>query len=113
MSLNDFIINNGYTEKSYLNYAYRSLLMNTVTTLDDKTFERWETYHMIIDELDKQGYGKAFKEIKYRLTDELADENPNDVFIDVLSRFELTPLLVFLQRRIDMYIDDELMSRFL
>tara|TARA_R110000868_G_scaffold203969_4_gene451930 strand:+ start:8127 stop:8468 length:342 start_codon:yes stop_codon:yes gene_type:complete len=113
MSLNNFIINNGSSEKSYLNYAYRSLLMSTITTLDDKTFERWETYHSIIDELSKQGYEKEYKEIKYRLTDDATDENPNDVFIDVLSRIELSPLLVFLQRRIEMYIDDELISRFL
>jgi len=110
MSLNDFIITNGSSEKSYLNYAYRSLLMNTINTLDEKSFERWETYHLIIDELSKEGHDKAFKEIKYRLTD---DEYPNDVFIDVLSRVELTPLLVFLQRRVEMYVEDDILGRFL
>lgn len=110
MSLDEFIINHGSSEKSYLNYAYRSLLMNTIDTLDENSLERWETYHMIIDELSKQGHDKASKEIQYRITD---NENPNDVFIDVLSRTELSPLLVFLQRRIEMYIDDDLFNRFL
>jgi len=111
MSLNDFIIDHGYSDNRYLNTAYKRFLQREVNTLiDESKIERWEIYNMIADELVKFGYLTEFEELKYRLT-EL--ENPNDVILDILSYINEPPtIFMTLYHMIEQYADEDFYSKF-
>jgi len=99
-------------KKSTLDKAYQQHVVNIVKTLNEEEEARWETYSLIFQQLINYGYTDITKEIKYRLTD---GENPNVVFLDVLDRDSdnFDSLTWFLKRRIEEYLDEDLMKRFL
>ena len=83
MKANNFILKTNQGKSTTLDKAYSKHIIGILGRLDEETEERWETYNIIIEELLKQGKGKYFQEIKYRLTD---GENPNDVIIEIIDR---------------------------
>lgn len=111
METNNFILKNSRGKNTTLDKAYNKLITGILQTLDEETEERWETYNIIIEELLRQGKGKYFQEIKYRLTD---GEDPNQVMLEVINRDIDTNdgFLVLLKDRIEGYIEDDFTKRF-
>jgi hypothetical protein len=80
---------------------------------DEEVEARWETYNLIIKEFFLVDDGKYFQEIKYRLTDR---EDPNIVLLDIISRYcvsELSYLTWMLKKRIEEYVEEDFIRRFL
>lgn len=112
MELLDFIVKKSAGKKTLLDKAYTHLINNILVTMDEDQEERWGVYNLIIKELLIIDDGKYFEEIKYRLTD---NENPNGVFLDIISRYasdELTSLMYFLGKRINEYLEEDFLKRF-
>ena len=99
-------------KKSTLDKAYQQHVVNIIKTLSEEEEARWEIYSVIFQQLLNYGHTDIIKEIKYRLTD---GENPNVVFLDVLDRDSdsFDSLTWFLKRRVEEYLDEDLMKRFL
>jgi hypothetical protein len=109
----DFIVKTGTGKNTNLDKAYFKLINEVLVKSDEAVEERWETYNLIIKEFFTIDGGKYFEEIKYRFTD---GEDPNHVILDVASRYsqdELTFLVAFLLRRVDEYVEEDLLKRFL
>lgn len=112
MELYDFILKKGTGKNTILDKEYTRLINDVILTKDEENEERWETYNLIIRELFNVDDGLYFKEIKYRFTD---GENPNNVILDILSRYEhnqLTPLVWFLAKRVEEFAEDDFLRRF-
>lgn len=99
-------------KKSALDKAYNKHVKEVLDTVDEEIQERWETYQVIFEELVKEGKEAYFDEIKYRLTD---GEDPNQVILDIIDRDmdNMNGLIWFLKRRIEEYIQDDNLRRFL
>lgn len=112
MEIFDFIVKAGPDKTTMLDREYRRLINNVISTNNEEIETRWEIYNLIIKEFFKVDDGKYFQEIKYRLTD---GENPNDVILDIMSRYkenELSYLCWMLKRRIDEYVEEDFYKRF-
>ena len=112
MELYDFIVKRGGGKNTTLDKEYSKLINNVISNSDDDEEERWETYNFVIKELFTIDNGEYFQEIKYRLTD---GENPNDVILDIISRYgydELNFLLLFLAKKIEGYLEDDFFKQF-
>lgn len=108
----DFIVKTGSGKNSNLDKAYSKLINAILVEMDEEAEERWETYNLIIKEFFTIDNGKYFEEIKYRLTD---GEDPNDVILDIASRYEqaeLTFLVSFLLKRVEEYVEEDFFKRF-
>lgn len=113
MAFIDFIVKSGLGKNSNLDKAYNKLINNVLVRMDEATEERWETYNLIIKEFFEIDNGRYFEEIKYRFTDE---ENPNQVILDIASRYhqdDLNFLLTFLIKRVEEYLDEDFFNKFL
>jgi hypothetical protein len=99
-------------KKTTLDKAYQKHVNNIVKTLNEDEEARWETYGVILQQLMSYNRTDVIDEIKYRLTD---GENPNIVLLDVINRDSdsFDNLTWFLKRRVEEYLDDDLMKRFL
>jgi ribonucleotide reductase beta subunit family protein with ferritin-like domain len=97
---------------SALDKAYNKHVKEVLDTFDEEIQARWETYQIIFEELVKEGKEEYFNEIKYRLTD---GEDPNQVILDIIDRDmdNMNGLIWFLKRRIEEYIQDDNLRRFL
>jgi hypothetical protein len=102
--------NNG--RKSYLDKEYYNHINNLTKTLNEDDECRWETYGIIFQQLLNDGNFEAINEFKYRFTD---GENPNEVLLDIINRHSnsVNNLTWFLKCRIEEYLDDDLVKRFL
>lgn len=111
MEANNFILKAGQEKSTTLDKAYSKHIIGILQTLDEEKEGRWETYNIIISELLRQGKGKYFQEIKYRLTD---GEDPNEVMLDIINRDaeDIDDLLWVLKRRVDGYLEDDFIKRF-
>lgn len=109
MSIKDFITGNGFSSKNRLDSDYKNFILNTINNCDDTHVERWEIYNDIIDELVKLGYNSEFEEIKYRITD---GENPNEIFLNIFARIELSPILIFYSKQLEDYLETDKYSKF-
>lgn len=108
----DFIVKTHSGKSSSLDKAYTKLINKILVDNDDKVGERWETYNLIIKEFFTIDNGKYFEEIKYRFTD---GENPNEVILDIASRYEqedLSFLVSFLLKRVEEYLDEDFFDKF-
>ncbi len=113
MELYDFIVKSGTGKSTTLDKQYSKLIHEIIQKSNEVQEGRWETYNFIIKELFVIDNGKYFKEIKYRLTD---SENPNEVILDILSRYqveELTFLTQFLLKRVEEYLEEDFFGRFI
>lgn len=99
-------------KKSTLDKAYHNHVNKVIKTLTDDEENRWETYGLIFQQLMSNGNFDAINEIKYRLTD---GENPNEVLLDIINKHSnnVDNLTWFLKRRIEEYMDEDLVRRFL
>ena len=112
MGNSDFIIKTRNGKNTSLDKAYSKLINEVLICSDEETEGRWETYNLIIKELFTLDNGKYFEEIKYRFTD---GENPNEVILDIISRYnheELNFLLSFLIKRVEEFLDEDYYKRF-
>lgn len=111
MEANNFILKAGQGKSTTLDKAYSKHINCILQTLDEEKEGRWETYNIIIEELLRQGKGKYFQEIKYRLTD---GEDPNQVMLDIINRDveNVDGLLWFLKIKVDEYLEDDFIKRF-
>lgn len=109
MNIKDFILGNCSPNKNKLDSDYQTFMLNTINNCTDDHIERWETYNDIIDEVVKLGYNSEFEEIKYRITD---GENPNKVLLNVFTRIELSPILMFYSRHLEDYLESDKYSKF-
>jgi hypothetical protein len=108
----DFIVKTGRGKNTTLDNEYIRLIDNVIQTCNEENEGRWEVYNLIIGEFFKLDNGKFFEEIKYRVTDL---ENPNDVLLDILSRYnvdELNAFIWFLKKRIEEFAEDDFYERF-
>lgn len=107
-----FLLQGVNGKKTVLDRAYKKHVNNIMTTLDDEKEDRWETYDTVITELMRQGKNKYYEEIKYRLTD---GEDPNVVMLSVIEREleDADGLFVSLKRRIEDYMEEDFIKRFL
>lgn len=99
-------------KQSALDKAYNKHIKEVLDTVDEEIQARWETYNVIFEELIKEGKEQYINEIKYRLTD---GEDPNHVILDILERDSdnISGLVWFLKRRIEEYLIDDNLRRFL
>ena len=111
MEANNFIVKASQRKSTNLDKAYNKLIIGILQTLDEEKEERWETYNSIVEELLRQGKGKYFEEIKYRLTD---NEDPNQVMLDIIDRDEesVDGYLWFLRKKICEYVEEDFIKRF-
>lgn len=110
MDASNFIFKTGRGKNTRLDNAYSDLVKGVLNDGNDADHDRWEIYNLIIKELLSQG-NDCFEEIKYRITD---GENPNDVFIDVLTNHDdgLTGLAWFLKRRVEEFKEEDELKKF-
>ena len=87
----EFFIKNGHGKFTSLDKEYQRILLDVVTSDNDKNKERWEVYNMIMGELLHLGAIRAFDEVKYRITDR---ENPNNIFADIIKKFKSKSVLL-------------------
>lgn len=109
----DFIVKSGSGKNSNLDKAYSKLINNVLVEMNEEMEERWETYNLIIKEFFTIDNGKYFEEIKYRLTD---GEDPNDVILDIASRYEpeeLNFLVSFLLKKVEEFVEEDFFKKFL
>lgn len=109
----DFIVKKGSGKNTNLDKAYSKLINTVLIEMDEEVEERWETYNLIIKEFFIVDNGKYFEEIKYRLTD---GEDPNGVILDVASRYEqeeLSFLAGFLLKRVEEFVEEDFLKRFI
>lgn len=112
MEFCDFIVKNSYGKYTLLDKEYTRLINNVISNNNEEDEIRWETYNLIIKEMIRINDCEYFKEIQYRFTD---GENPNEVLIDVISRYcpdELNHLITFLMKRVEEYAEDDFLKRF-
>ena len=109
----DFIVKSGSGKNSNLDKAYSKLINNVLVEMNEEMEERWETYNLIIKEFFTIDNGKYFEEIKYRLTD---GEDPNDVILDIASRYEpeeLNFLVSFLLKKVEEFVEEDFFKKFI
>jgi len=105
-----FKIKSGTGSHSTLDKAYNKLIIDALINGDKDRLERWEVYNYITSEFIKIGKINYFNEFKYRVTD---GEDPNIVALDIISSSEQAKSsLWFMVRKIEEWIDDDLISRF-
>lgn len=99
-------------KESVLDKAYKKHVKVVLDTEDEEIQARWETYQIIFEELVREGKEEYLNEIKYRLTD---GEDPNQVILDIIDRDNdnIGGLIFFFKRRIEEYIQDDNLRRFL
>lgn len=112
MKANKFMLKAGQGKQTTLDKAYSKHIKEVRETWDEEIEARWETYNIIIEELVREGKEAYFNEIKYRLTD---GEDPNQVILDIIERDmdSVSGLIWFLKRRIEEYMEDDNLRRFL
>lgn len=112
MELIDFIVKTGYGKNTNLDKAYTKLINRVLSETGEEGEERWETYNLIIKEFFEIDDGVYFEELKYRFTD---GENPNNVILDIASRYEqenLSFLLSFLLKKVESFTEEDFLKRF-
>jgi len=99
-------------KKTTLDKAYDKYVFETIKNHNEEVESRWETYNLIIDQLNIQYGNNTYNtEIKYRVTD---GEDPNVVILDIISRGvdEVSGLIFLLKRRLEEYVEDDFYRRF-
>ena len=95
------------SKKSGKNYpvqtkTYNQLIINKLIISDEYDEERWETYDIILYELQNESNYQICNEIRYRLMD---GEPTNEVFYDIISRGDYSSGLIWLMKqRIEEYM---------
>jgi hypothetical protein len=107
-----FLLSERQNKKTTLDKAYQKHISYILQTLDEEKENRWETYSLVISEINKMSVKGYVNELKYRLTD---GEDPNKVILDIIEREieTMDSLVWFLKRRIEEYLEDDFYNRFL
>lgn len=115
MGPNVFLLKPSHNKRSTLDKAYNKHVTSLVENIDEEEEERWEIYSIIIEDLISKGKDHYLKEIKYRITD---SEDPNIIILDIIERESnssdgIDSVIWFFKRRIEEYIEDDFLKRFL
>lgn len=102
--------NTGPNRYRVLDKMFDRLIRETLSTIEEGHWERWETYDLILFELKRECDYDTYDEIRYRLTD---GEAPASVFYDVIMRGDYSSSLIWLFKgRLETYLDEDYYSRF-
>lgn len=108
----NYLLTASHGKRSLLDKIYYKHITYILDTLDEDSEIRWETYNLIIDQIMKATNKDYLGELKYRLTD---GEDPNKVILDIIERENesIDSLVWFLKRRVEEFIDEDILKRFL
>lgn len=108
----NYLLTASHGRRSLLDKVYYKHITCILEKLDEDSEIRWETYDLIINQIMRSSNKDYLGELKYRLTD---GEDPNYVVLDIIERENenIDGLVWFLKRRVEEFIDEDVLKRFL
>ena len=112
MDKRNFLIKNLSKKKTTLDKIFSNYVKAIMDSSNEEFEARWELYHMILDEFNKDGLTNYYDEVRYRITD---GENPNSVFIDIINRQPeiINDIVWYLKNRLEEFNEEDFFNSFI